>query len=112
MALSYDDWKRADGWDASPPPNPWNFRTPHNLKFGGAGTNASPGTLSNTTRGATEGDTCIWSSISTSQDQVSVRCIRNSKTYIITRTVTAGVSALSCNGGTSGGSSWTAIEGG
>jgi hypothetical protein len=123
MPLSYNDWMRDKGWDVNglgaglPPPNPWNLATTHNLKF--HGDNTSPGTgtlddyLENTTRGgATEGKVCTWSSISTNQDQVTVLCLRDNETYTIVRTVAAGVSTLECDGGASGGASWTAEEGG
>lgn len=108
MALSWNDWKRTQGWDVFAP-NPWDFT--HKLKFEGSET---AGTLKNMTRGgAVEGNTCVWHGIDEFQDKVTVFCLLNSKTYTITRTVDDdGKSTLDCDGGASGGSSWTAIEGG
>jgi hypothetical protein len=110
--MAFPDWTRRGGWridDNDAPKNPWNLGIGNILKFEGAGIGSAADVIKNMTKaGATEATNCHCNTVN--PDEVVVKH-NNGTEYTITRSVTATGATLTCDGGTSGGASWTAVEG-
>jgi hypothetical protein len=114
--MKFPDWTRAGGWvikTFDEENNPWNVDKDHKLVFMGIGEGTSDDDF---IRNMTVRPAGKEATHCTCEDGKSdkVKAKRNTKTYTITRSYSSLSKkwTLSCDGGSSGGASWTAEEGG